>query len=464
MKTLKTPILPIGKTVVKAQGNHELDLEAICFFVACGFFLDSDTYWKDEVVLSPGTHYQLDDNHKIISSKKWFQWHYSPRNIGFDDTLWEFTSLFETIVKEQTDNKKVILPISGGLDSRTQAVALRGHPHVHTYSYEYAGGYPETKIAQRIAKACDFTFTSFTVPKGYLWDCIEDLADINQCYSEFTHPRQMAFIDAFKGMGHVFSLGHMGDLMFDSFGLPQLSFDEEIAVLTKLLLKKGGAELASSLWNAWGLGGRFEDYFERRLRMLLKDIEIEDTNAKLRAFKTQYYVSRWSSNNLSVFESVHPVTLPYYDDRMFEFICTVPEEHLANRRLQIAYIKANAQELAKITWEGQRPFNLNSYHFNKSPYNLPYRVTNKMKRAFNELIGKPYISRNWELQFVGKDNDQPLKKWLFESKLKELVPKEIIKEFYEYFKQKDALKYSHSVSMLLTLALFQERFHKKPEL
>jgi hypothetical protein len=271
----------------------------------------------------------------------------------------------------------------------------------------------------------------------------------------------MAFIDTFKDMGESFSLGHMGDLMFDSFGFPNLSFDEEVEVLVKMLLKKGGFELAEALWKSWNLKGSFEDYFDSRIRELLKDIKIENTNARIRAFKTQYYVSRWSSNNLSIFNKVAPVTLPYYDNRMCEFICTIPEEHLANRKLQIAYIQQNAPDLAKVTWQSKKPYNLNNYHLNKTPYNLPYRITNKLKRELNDFMGKPYISRNWELQFVGKENDKHLRKWLFDSKLKDLVPKDIIQQFYDNFKEKDAVKYSHSISMLLTLALFQEKFNNK---
>src|SRR5690606_31042513 len=124
---------------------------------------------------------------------------------------------------------------------------------------------------------------------------------------------------------------------------------------------------------------------------------IENTNARLRAFKTQFSVSRWSSNNLSVFEKVLPVTLPYYDTGMCEFICTLPENYLSDRKLQIAYIKNNAPDLAKITWEAQKPFHLNNFHLNKLPYNIPYRVTNKMIREFKGFMGKPHISRNWEL-------------------------------------------------------------------
>ncbi|MBK5214588.1 MAG: asparagine synthetase B family protein [Flavobacteriaceae bacterium] len=459
MKTIKTPIIPIKKTFANVKGKHELHLEAICVFSAIGFFLDTDTYWRDKIIISPGSESILDDDSYVVSSKKWFQWNYSPREISFETSLQEFTELFESIIESQTTGQKVVLPLSGGLDSRTQAVALRNHPHVNTYSYSFDGGYNESKIAKKIADTCQFPFQSFTIQRGYLWNVIEELASINECYSEFTHPRQMAFIDTYSEMGDVFSLGHMGDLMFDSFGLPQLSFEEEVQKVIKLLIKKGGFELATALWAAWGLEGSFEDYFKSRIRALLNEIKIENTNAKLRAFKTQFSVSRWSSNNLSVFEKVLPVTLPYYDTRMCEFICTIPEKYLSNRQLQIAYIKKNSPDLAKITWHGQKPFNLKNFHYNRAPYNIPYRVTDKIIREFNGFIGKPHISRNWELQFVGEGNDKHLKKWLFDSKLMELVPKEIIQRFYDNFKEKDAVTYSHPVSMLLTLALFQRKFN-----
>lgn len=458
MKTIKTPIIPENQQFAKINSPHELNKEAICVFMATGFFLDEDTYWKDEVVLRPATINTIDDNGFLINSKPWFQWHYTPQDISFSDTLQQFTTLFETIVHDQVGSQKVILPLSGGLDSRTQAVALRNHPNISSYSYDFKGGYPETKIAKQISDKCNFPFQSFSVQKGYLWNCIEELAEINQCYSEFTHPRQMAIIDEFTGLGNIFSLGHWGDVLFDSFNLLELTLDEQVAFILKKIVVKGGVELASSLWESWGLEGDFQGYLSERIRNLLKDIDVVNTNAKLRAFKSMYWAPRWTSTNLSVFEKVTPISLPYYDDRMCEFICTVPEHYLANRQLQIAYVQRNAPDLAKITWQEHKPFNLTNYHLNKTPYNLPYRITNKLKREFNKAVRQPFVQRNWELQFIGEENDKQLKKWLFESKLEDLIPKSVIQHFYNNFKEKDAVKYSHPVSMLLTLALFQKKF------
>ena len=51
MKTIKTPIIPRHQTFVEIKDQpHELDYKAICVFSALGFFLDTDTYWKDKKV------------------------------------------------------------------------------------------------------------------------------------------------------------------------------------------------------------------------------------------------------------------------------------------------------------------------------------------------------------------------------------------------------------------------------
>lgn len=451
---ITTDIIPIEQQFVGV--SQALDYEAICVFVATGFFLDSDTYYKGLEVLKPGRHYELDDKStKVLSEKAYFKWHYTPKERPLKQIVTEFADLFETIIKEQTAGKKVILPLSGGLDSRTQAVALKQlNIPVHSYSYAFTGGHDETKYSKSIAATCDFTFQNFKVPNGYLWDIIKPLSEINNCYSEFTHPRQMAFKEDYAAMGDVFSLGHWGDVLFDDMAVPEdASIEDQVASLLKKILKKDGLLLAESIWKSQGLSGDFISYFKERVTNLLTAINIPNSaNAQIRAFKSLYWAPRWTSINLSVFQSERPITLPYFDARMCEFICSVPEKYLAGRQIQIEYIKLRMPALAKLTWQEQRPFNLYNYRYNKTPWNLPYRVINKLQRITASI---PYVQRNWELQFTGKKNDAALHHWLFDDFKGEcFVPLAIRKEFYKLFKETDGVFYAHSVSMLLTLSLF----------
>ncbi len=455
--SIKTPIIPTHQQFVKLNAPRELDKKAICLFAATGFFLGSDTYWKDLKVLPPGTINTIDEEGFWTESTPWFQWHYSPRNISFETALEEFTTLFEQIISEQHKDSKVILPLSGGLDSRTQAVALaKLKKPITAYSYSFKGGFSESGIGKKIAKTCGFYFKEFAIESGYLWPKLEELASINQCYSDFTNPRQMAIIEELKNMEGVFSLGHWGDVLFDQ-GAPEGTKEEDLLeIIIKKIVKKGGLEFATALWQEWTLEGDFESYLRERVATLLNKIVIENPSAKLRAFKSLYWAPRWTSVNLSVFEAAHPISLPYYDDRMCEFICTVPEEYLADRKLQIAYIKQQNPTLAKITWQDHKPFNLFTFEKNKTPNNLPYRIGNKLKREVRNKMGKPYIQRNWELQFLGMENDEKLQEQLFAKNLHPFISKPLIAKFYNSFKTVDAVKYSHPLSMLLTLAVWKK--------
>lgn len=452
MKTLKTPIIPSKTTFIGEKKS--LDYEAICVFVATGFFLDNDTYFKELKVLKPATDSTIAEN-KIVAQESYFQWHYSPIERPFHQIVQEFATLFETIIDEHVQDKKVILPLSGGLDSRTQAAALHYlGKKVTAYSYEFENGHNETFYSEKIAQACGFPFKKWQVPNGYLWDRIEDLAQINQCYSEFTHPRQMAFIEKYAALGEVFSLGHWGDVLFDDMRVvDDLSNEAQVEILIKKVVKKGGLELATSLWQSWQLEGNFEDYLKNRIAELLAKINIPtNANTQIRAFKSLYWAPRWTSTNLSIFESVRPISLPYYDNRMCAFICTVPEKYLAGRQVQIEYLKMRMPALAKITWQEHRPFNLYTYQNNRFPYNFPYRVFDKLKRTFSS---KKLVQRNWELQFIGHSNEKELEKWLFENEhFATFINPKLVNEFYNNFKQQDAVYYSHDVSMLLTLSLF----------
>ena len=94
------------------------------------------------------------------------------------------------------------------------------------------------------------------------------------------------------------------------------------------------------------------------------------------------------------------------------------------------------------------------------PYNLPYKVANKLKRELNRLIGKPYIQRNWELQFLGQDNGRNLRTVLQHSKLNDWIGKHLLNEYVESFYSKNPLEYAHGINMLLVLAKFHENISK----
>ncbi len=421
-----------------------LDYKAICCFAATGFFLDKDTYFVGQ---------------KTVNTKP-FQWFYAPRDIALSQAVDEFAELLEKITKEQLGDRKVILPLSGGLDSRSQAAALIGRSNVFTYSYQFAHSFHEARYGRAIAKQMGWPFKGYTIPEGYLWNTIETLADWNKCYTEFTAPRQMAITKEFPGMGEVFYLGHWGDVLFDDMGVSDdMPFDNQVDAVLKKIVKKSGWELAEALWTGWHIEGTFKEYFTERVRTLLRAIDIDNANACIRAFKSMYWLPRWTMVNLCIFEHYHPVALPYCEERMWHFVCTVPEAYLSGRQIQIEYIKRKAPELARIPWQTYTPCNLYNYkEYSTFPVQMRVLKDKVVRRLDEWKSGQKCVERNWELQFLGEDNEYQLSKNLFsQGNMSDVIPPKLVHSLYNAFIEGDynqKIHYAHSVSILLTLSLF----------
>jgi hypothetical protein len=444
-------------TSLSQANGKDLDLKEICVFLGTGFFLGDATFYKDIKAIAPATDYSVDANGILQHKKRYWEWNYNPRDISLKQAVDEYASVFEKIVAEQTKNRKVVLALSGGLDSRTLATALPRGTVCEGYSYEFADSFPETEYGRRIAEICGFPFHKYIIPRGYLWDHIEEMARLNQCCSEFTHPRQAAVVDDVKKYGDIFLLGHWGDVFFDDMASADAdTFEKQVNAVLKKIIKKGGMELGKAAWEAWGLEGSYEDYLRSRVTELLDEIKIDHPDARIRAFKSLNWVYRWTSTNLVYFSSRLPMALPYYSDEIAKFITSVPEEYLAGRKIQVEYLKEKNPAIASIPWQQYHPLNLFNYHKFRSPQMMPGRAVRKIKRLITEAIRKKQVTtRNWEIQFLGEDNEKHLKKYLFENPLfSDLLPAEVAKDFYARFKGKDSVYYSHSVSMLLTLSMF----------
>jgi len=430
--------------------DGDIDLPSIAEWIACGFFLDDKNFTKQKY--GRGENYNCQQN-----------WYYEPRNISFKSAVEEFTHIFETLILGNIENKKIILPLSGGLDSRTVASALRNKDNITTYSYEFTGGVKETKYAKKISKEMGWPFYNYLIPKGYLWGKIEKLAEINLCQSDFTHPRQMAVIHQISKLGNLIISGQWGDVLFD---LPKLSkretLDNQAWFLFNKIVKPGGLALSNKLWDEWGFIGKFEKILFNRIKGLLSEIKIDNPSRRVQAFKSMHWAHRWANPNLNIFSSKCELFVPYYENAICEFICSTPDYYLQDRKIQIKYLQNTSPGLAKIPWQ---LYDLNLYNYKYfNNFYFPRRLYRFLKRNVNEKIlnKPPIIQRNWELQFLGSENSKYLEHWLFGKKiLNDIVPSDLINKFYQKFLTENQVVFSHPVSMLLTLSVWCEKFWKR---
>jgi len=327
----------------------------------------------------------------------------------------------------------------------------------YSYSYEFEKSFPEASYGKKIAEIYKWNFEKYLIPKSYLWNQIDSIAKANQCYAEFTNARQASVVEEISTKGKIWLLGHWGDVLFDDMGVPDnLSTAEEKKIIKKKIKREGADLLATAFWNHHNLYGTFDEYFNEKVDQMHSKIGLSNSNASIRAFKSLYWATRWTSTNLVYFSQFHPIQLPYYDDRMCRFIMKIPEEYLASRKIQIAYLKKYAPELARLTWQDKAPYNLYNYHRHRSIYHLPYRVLNKLNRELKSLAGRGIQTRrNWEIQFLGEQNRKSMMTF-FDSipANNELFNNELLEKIINGFYEEDHKRYSHSLSMLITLSSF----------
>lgn len=454
MATYRSDIIP--KVQVRTGAMDELDVESICLFISLGFFPDDSTYFRGLHQHRAASVTVTDDDGRILSSVPHFDWHYSPRDIPFRQAVDEFTELFESLVSE-TSAEGYTIPVSGGLDSRTLVAACHhlGIPF-KGYAYSFRNGIDENRFGREMSKRLHFPFQEFVIERGTLWDYVDRLAETNGCYAEFTHARQYSVFDHLRALGGRFLLGHAGDIFFDGLGLPDsMSEEQQMEYVWKKYVKESGYALASSLWRQWGCSGEFREFLFETLRTALRSIQIDHPTARLRAFKITTYFNRFSCTNIGIFRQFGENTLPYCDDRLVKFICTVPEKWLDARLIQIEYLKRRSRELASVTWQDHRPFNLYNYQYDRPPLNYPYRAYRKLVRLMTK---EDTVRRNWELQFLGADNAPRLRDHLSkDGALSELVSNDTVEGVLTAFEKEDSVRNYHALTMLVTLASFMRR-------
>ena len=123
--------------------------------------------------------------------KKNWQWNYTPREITFLEIQDEFSSLLEKLVENKIENKRILLPISGGIDSRTLFASVKNRSELTLSSYEFQDGFSESETGHKLSEHFNIPFYAQKIPKGYLWNKIDEFHKLNYCFFMFFYCRKI---------------------------------------------------------------------------------------------------------------------------------------------------------------------------------------------------------------------------------------------------------------------------------
>jgi len=452
-----------------SQYDTELDLVAMMGYFKTGIFPADLTWYKTNKIIRPATHATFDRTGKLIQQKRYWNWSFEPNYTrSYTQTLDEFTELYTKVINELSQHDKVAIPLSGGLDSRSTIAALspqnKNWSNLHTFSYGYSNDSIETRISEKLAKACQLPFKKYTI-QPYLFNSLPEVLKNVEGFQDITQSRQaMITTDLAKNSEFIIA-AHLGDLLLDHMGLPDspLTKIEIYNNLTTKFNKPGSLWLTENFIPFKKNPEVKQEYHALMQQELDSYLYLKDNNFITKVFKIDQWSFRWTLASLRMYQaSVFP-RLPFYDTRITDFLCTVPNHYLKNRKLQIDFIKKKSPKLGRIIWE---KYNSNLYHYTyHNSLLLPKRA---LYKAWRIITRNQPILRNWEVQFLnpaGKDslikvilNNQHITKGLF---TKEQLT-QIIDDFYKNpFLEKKGYTISALLTFISSLALFSPSLKKE---
>ncbi len=447
-----------------AGTTQKLDWQGIVGLLGFGFFPGDRTYREDVRIMRPATHYEFDQNLRLIRSERYWDWRHAPdQSRSYDETVEAFAQHFERAVEERLERGRVAVPISGGLDSRSTVAVIRDQAwrgNLWCYTYGYSDQSVESAIGREVAACRALPCETLTI-RPYLFERWREVLSGVEGFQDVTMCRQAAVTREIVDHAEYVLAAHWGDVWLDDMGVAgkaQGTSDDDLATFAHDKIKKRGADWLLEHVGAAAVPAKdrpalLREFVRDELRRLPS---FEDPDFKIKAFKTDQWSFRWTTASLRAYHAGAFPRTPFYDTRLADFFCTVPTRFVANRRLQVDYLKRHAPDLARVTWQ-QHGRNLFDYE-RRDPWRMVKRAWNK---AAVVATRRPVTQRNWEVQFSGAAGREGVTHWLQRSglRLHEYVPVERVNELVNrFYAQRPDGAMGYTVSMLLTLSMWLEAY------
>lgn len=325
------------------------------YFSRWGFLPNRKTLHSQVFRLSSGSCMRIDPS-GIISQKRYLDYLQpteEPLPENKDELIDYATAAFDQafdLMLRAIDGRPVLLPLTGGRDSRLIACALkkRNYANVQTFSYGKDALIDDCLRAQRVAK--DLGFPHRFIPSipshygkdGYLYDeeAIDYLKYISGGASGFFFQEYLpakVLSREYAGKNSVVLPGHIADLLLGSnFIEPRTELLTDLRQLAiRLLRLHGGNRILSS--------SDRETLIEQIKEQLVVYANAAKSLTPIQIYQLflfqnleiKYYVN--SSNSWRFFGM--DVWLPYADRGLHRFAFSLPDKHLFCKQLYEAVAK-----------------------------------------------------------------------------------------------------------------------------
>ena len=357
IKTKNSFIVSDSAYYLKDKISQRLNEENAAEFMVAGYVTGNETLFNDIKQIRNGEFLTYQKNEKSLKSCCYFRFLHGdyrelpePRLLEMlDQTLVNaFSRLVESTSKQ---GKRLIVPLSGGLDSRIIVAMLKrlGVNDVICMSYGRKGS-RESDISKNVAEALgyDWLFVEYTAKK---WrECYNSKeAELFRIWagnlSSLPHMQDFLAVKELKVQGKipensVFIPGHSGDMLAGSH-IPSYCLDNSVEF-------NSDTYLAASLkkhYNLWGgpYGQELEKIFKQRISKSTSGLETKDNETFANAIEYFDFNERQSKfiiNSVRVYEFFRcGWRIPFWDTELINFFLKVPLKYRINRDLYKKYAR-----------------------------------------------------------------------------------------------------------------------------
>lgn len=448
-------------SLANAPSNGGVDEQAVADLLFLGFVPGERTLHRGIRLLPPASVLAFDRGGVEIKRYWDFSFPAEGSTISHAEYLGEFYRRVLGAVEKMADGRdEILLPLSGGLDSRTVAGALYRSGYkgrVNAFSYGQRDSY-DVVYGRKIASALGYPHEFLPIPGDYLARYSERFVQMTDGTINCLNSHTMLLYDRFGGRPASLLTGFLGDVLTGTnFNGKFLGAGAEETILKTFEVPPGQLD--------WLRGCLKKDVFER-----IADVTIPWLKARFERacsadpFYRAHYLTlserqrRYVAFNIYSYERLGEVLAPFTDNAFIDFALALPREFLFDQGLYKEMIVKYLPEVAAVEYGKTRlPLSASrlrkglQWRWERLNRNSLVRATlgRRYSRMNDNYLNADESVRRSGVFVAGLLNDNPfLSEYLRMERVRSILDGHLRGEVNEYGK----------LTTLLTLALWHRLF------
>lgn len=356
--------------VKEKVGDKEFDEVSKNEFLLTGYVTGCDTLYKNVKQIQAGEMISIDFDEKNnirVNSSKYYNFIHGNyfEDLSREQLLQEHELvLFKAVNRliEYANGRTIVIPLSGGYDSRLVATMLKkmNYNNIITFTYGRVNN-PECLISGEVAKRLDYKwiFIPYDNEKTYAWyNSIErkNFSTFGDCLSTILSDREWPAVWELKRQNLipndcVFVPGHSGDFISgghipENLCIANVNVNEEQFV----------EEIFKKHYVMWKWNGVKNDWKSNFSNKILNCVEIQSFD-KVDYWANCYEKWNWQENQIKRMENSVKIYdffkcdywLPLWDYEYMNFWCSIPLKYRINKNLYDEYVINLYSQTANIT-------------------------------------------------------------------------------------------------------------------